>query len=290
MKKTSVYISVLLSLVLFSCKKTDNVNPLADIKNLGIGSYITRASNINLNMDYNTPASKVGITVSQYDPAGQVKEIVLYVVQGSSADPAAWKKVKTIQYTGPGTEISATEQEVATALGLDPVNLEPGSYCTFYNQVITTDGKTYDLSNTQGALESDGNYNLAMRWTAYITCPFTGGMAGSYTVIQDDWADWSAGDVVQVTDGPGENQINISKVWPNKAYGDVVDPLVVNVDPANGVASIPKVTFGDYGALATAEGDPAGYVFSCTGYIGLNIDVTYNGSSQGTLKLILQKN
>lgn len=290
MRKISICIGVVLSIVLFSCKKTDNVNPLADIKYLGIGSYIKKASEINLNMDYNTPASKVGITVDQYDPAGQVKEIVLYVVQGSSADPASWKKIKTITYTGPGTEISATEQEVADALGIAPGDLEPGSYCTFYNQVVTTDGKVYDLSNTQGALESDSHYNTVFRWTAYITCPFTGGMAGSYTVIQDDWADWSPGDVVQVTDGPGENQINISEVWPNIAYGDVVDPLIVNVDPANGVASIPKVTFGDYGALATAEGDPAGYVFSCTGYIGLNIDLTYNGASQGTLKLILQKN
>jgi hypothetical protein len=290
MKKISLYISVLLSLVIFSCKKKDNLNPLADFKNLGIGSYITKKSDINLNMDYNTPGSKVGITVDQYVGGGEVAQVVLYVVQGASSDPTAWKKIKTVEFTGPGTEISATEQEVAAALGVEPIDLEPGSYCTFYNQVVTKDGRTFDLSNSQGALESDGHYNTVFRWTAYITCPFTGGMAGSYKVIQDDWADWSPGDVVQVTDGPGENQINISQVWPNPAYGDLKDPLLVNVDPANGVATIPLVTFADYGKLTTAEGDPAGYVFSCTGYIGLNISLVYGGASQGVLKLILQKN
>ena len=98
--------------------------------------------------------------------------------------------------------------------------------------------------------------------------------------------------MVDVADGPGANQIDLSAVWPNPAYGDIVNPLIVDIDPATGTASVPLVTFANYGALATAtngSGSVAGYVFSCTGYITLTMAVTYNGSSQGNLKLVLQK-
>jgi hypothetical protein len=291
MKKIIFFYSSLIMILAASCKKTEITNPLADFANLGIGSYVTKASTINLNMDYNTPASKVGITVNQY--GNDIDKIVLFVVEGASSDPTTWKEIKTIPWTGEGTEISATSAQVATALGVTPADLTPGNFYTFYNRVITKDGRSFDLSNTPGALESNSNYNSAFRWTAYVTCPFTGGMAGSYDVVQDDWADWVPGDIVTVTDGPGANQINLSDVWPNRAYGDLVNPLIVNVNPANGTASVPLVTFGSYPPLATAQGasagDVAGYAFSCTGFITLAMAVTYNGGSQGTLKLILKK-
>lgn len=291
MKKISIYISLFVGVMLFSCKKTEITNPLADFKNLGIGSYITKVSVLNLNLDYNVATSKVGITIDQYGE--DVDKVVLYVVVGANPTPSAWKKIKTITFTGTGTEVSATSQEVATALGVAVSALTPGNYYTFYNQVITKNGKTYDVSNTPGALESNSNYNAVFRWQAYVTCPFTGGMTGNYKVLQDDWADWSVGDVVQVTDGPAANQINLSKVWPNPAYGSIVNPLLVNVAPANGVAKVPLVTFGAYSPLTTAQGasagDVAGYVFSCTGFITLTMKVVYNGSNQGNLKLVLQK-
>jgi hypothetical protein len=143
-------------------------------------------------------------------------------------------------------------------------------------------------------LENNANYNAVFRWQAYITCPFNAPVAGNYKVLQDDWEDWSPGNIVQVLDGPGANQINLSKVWPNPAYGDIVNPLIVNIDPATGTAKVPLVTFANnYPGTATAQGagddDVAGYVFSCTGFITLTMNVTYNGGDQGPLKLVLQK-
>jgi hypothetical protein len=292
MKKLLIFLNTLLVLFATSCKKKEVSNPLADFANLGIGSYITLASTINTNFDYDTPSSEAAITVNQY--GGEVDQIVLYVVEGANADPTSWKKIKTIQFTGNGTKIAATEQEVATALGVATADLSPGNFYTFYNQVITKDGRKFDVSNSPGAIESNSNYKTVLRWQAYITCPFTGGMTGNYKVMQDDWQDWSPGDIVKVTDGPGANQINLSEVWPNPAYGDVKDPLIVNINPANGTATVPLTTFGvNYPGTATARGasagDVAGYVFSCTGFITLNMAVTYNGGSQGNLKLILQK-
>ena len=292
MKKIISYICLFSLIFISSCKKSGVQNPLADVANLDVGSYITLAATVNLNFAYNNPASTVSIKVNQY--GGEVVSVVLYVVAGSNSNPAAWKKIGSFPYTGPGTVLKATSQQVATALGVTVSELSAGNIYTFYNRVITKDGRVFDLSNTLGALENNSNYNSCFRWQGYITCPFVGPVAGKYKVIQDDWADWLPGDVVDVLDGPGANQINLSKIWPNPAYGDLKDPLIVNIDPATGTASVPLVTFGiNYPGTATAgntiDSDVAGYVFSCTGTITLKMEVTYNGSTQGNKKLILQK-
>jgi hypothetical protein len=294
MKKVLIFLSFALLILASSCKKTGEQNPLADIKNLGVGSYPTLVSNGNLNFNYNVPTSKVDIKIDKYGE--DIDKIDLFVVEGANSDPAKWKKIKSIPFTGTGTALSATSQEVATALGVSLTSLSPGNFYTFYNRAITKDGKIYDLSNVGSALGSNSNYNACFQWTAYITCPFSGPVGGSYKVVYDgDWQDWSTGDVVQVTDGPAANQINLSQVWPNASIpgASIVKPLLVNIDPATGTAKVPLVTFANYGSLATAQGsgsgDVAGYVFSCTGYITLTMNVTYNGSPQGALKLKLQK-
>lgn len=287
MKRIPILFTLLGLLFLASCKKSEVTNPLADYKNLSVGSYITLDSTINLNFSYNTPNSEVGITVNQY--GSEVDSINVFVVKNSNSDPTQWKLVKSVKFTGKGTKLAATAGEVATALGIAVSEMEPGNYFTFYNRVVTKDGRRFDISNTPGALESNSNYKTAFRWQAYVTCAFTGNMAGSYTVIQDDWADWSPGDIVTVSDGPGPNQIDLSEVWPNPAYGDVVDHLVVDVDPANGSASLTTVNFGDYGSIAKAT-EASGYVFSCTGFITLTIHLYYGGTDYGDYKLVLQKN
>ena len=191
--------------------------------------------------------------------------------------------------------MSVTGAELAAGLGVTLGSFAPGDFYTFYNRIITASGKQYDVSNTGNnngsGLITGSNYGSAFTFTAYITCPFTGTAAGTYKVIQDDWTDWNAGDLVAVTDGPGTNFVNISKVWPNPAYGSVISPLLVKVDPATGSATVPNVAWGNYGNynVSSAAGS-SGYVFSCTGRITLTIHLvaTVYGD-QGNNKLILQK-
>lgn len=293
MKKITILFSVILLIFAQSCKKSGEQNPLSDVENLGKGSYPTLLSNINLNFNYNVPTSKVNIKIDKYGE--DIDKVNIFVVEGANTNPTAWKRLKTVAFTGSGTELSATSLEVATVLGVTVTSLSPGNFYTFYNQVVTKDGKTYDVNNVGNALGSNSNYNACFSWTAYITCPFVGPIGGSYRVVFDgDWQDWNTNDIVQVSDGPGLNQVNLSRVWPNPAYGVISSPLLVNVDPATGSAKVPLVTFAvNYPGTATAQGsgvaDFAGYVFSCTGYITLTMNVKYNGSPQGALKLKLQK-
>lgn len=288
-----------------SCKKTGgSINPLSSVSNLGIGSYLTLDSVLGQNLNYASLAtSTVGIMATQFPNGEAISNIVVYAVQGSSYDTTKWAKVKTVAYAGAKTVISVSGAELAAALG-GASAITPGSNYTFYNRIITKSGKTYDVNNTGNnsgsGLITGFYYHSAFYFSAYVVCPFVAPIAGTYKVIQDGWADWNPGDLVQVTDGPGPNEVNLSQVWPNAAYGNVVNPLVVDVDPATGTATVKKVNFGNYGggynmtAVGVGANSVAGYVFSCTGYITLTMNVVANaaggnGYNNGPTKLILQK-
>jgi hypothetical protein len=275
-----------------SCKKTDgSINPFSSVSNFAIGSYLLLDSTISNKMNYSAiTTSSVGILVHQYPGSEQVDHIDIYATAGSTYDTTKWHKVKTVAYAATGsTTLSATGAELATALGVPPASLAPGSSYTFYNRIFTKSGKKYDVLNTGdnsgSGLISGAYYNSAFSFAANIVCPFVAPMAGTYkVVIDDDWQDWNDGDLVQVTDGPGANQLNLSKVWPNPAYGTIVSPLVVQVDPATGAATVPTVTFANYGYLVTATSG-TGFVFSCTGLIKLVINLGPYGNN----RLVLQK-
>ncbi|MBS1947441.1 MAG: hypothetical protein JST47_06705, partial [Bacteroidetes bacterium] len=198
MKKLLI-IAIAFSSALFTinaCKKTGgNVNPLSDVKNLGIGSYLVLDSNINLNFNLSQiTTSTVGIIVHAYPGGEQVSSVILFAALGSTWDTTEWHQVGTFPYTGSGTQLTVTGAQLGTALGVDPTTFVPGSFYTFYTRVVTKSGKTYDVNNTgtnSGSGINGGTYYYAaMSFTAYITCPFTGNMAGTYKVIQDGWADW----------------------------------------------------------------------------------------------------
>ncbi|MBS1609774.1 MAG: hypothetical protein JSS70_13640 [Bacteroidetes bacterium] len=130
---------------------------------------------------------------------------------------------------------------------------------------------------------------MALNWDATAVCAYTGSAAGTYKVIQDDWQDRTPGDLVTVTDA-GNNQIDLSAVWPNPAYGTSINPLLVDIDPETGAATVPNVEFGDYGTYIASSLSGSGFVFSCTGTITLTIEIDASGyGNQGAKKLILQK-
>ena len=287
--------------VLNSCKKTGgDINPLSDIKNLKVGSYLVQDSLINANLNSTSGSSLVGIVVHQF-PAGEaVDHILLYSTLGTSTETLKWKLVKSVPYsTGTKVVLSATTAELATAFGVPASNFTPGSLFTFFTKAVTKSGLTYDITNAGnnggGGLVSGSAYKSAFSFTVYVVCPYTGGMAGNYKVIKDDWTDWSVGDLVKVTDGPGANQINLSQVYPNG--GTVINQLLVNIDPVTGTATVPKVTYGRYGGATSVQysaqgagpNSVAGYVFSCTGFITLSLDQQGGGTDYGANKLILQK-
>jgi hypothetical protein len=284
--KKAYFFSLTFLLLVLSCSKSKDF-----YDELGQGAYLTLVRQTNGLLNAVDVSSTVGQVVLSYGEP--VESINLYVSATATVDKTKWKLIKNIPFSGE-TTIAATNAQIATALGLTPGALAPGSVFHLYNEAVLKDGRKFSSANTSDIdLENQGPFNVAFHFTATVVCPYNPAtIAGTYTVVKDDWQDWGVGDLVEVTAGAGANQINISQVWPNPAFANVVTPLTITVDPVSGTATIPdNVTFGDYGAYraVTSTGN-TGFVFSCTGQISIRVHILAPPfGDQGFFQLILQK-
>ncbi|HVM87946.1 MAG TPA: hypothetical protein VMT76_07135 [Puia sp.] len=311
MKKTLISIATILIVVLLinACKKTGgNINPLSSVTNNGVGSYLVLDKTDNLNLDYSQiNTSTVGVEVHYYQSGEAVDHVILFVTPGSSLDTNDWHQVKSIPYTAPTTTLSVTGAELATALGVDPTALNPGNSYTIYTRIVTKSGKAYDVNNTGdnsgSGLISGLAYNSLFFFKTFVVCPYDASTAtGKYTVVQDTWTPYATGvdptgSTVTVT-ALSNDTLDLSGVWPDATSGaTVVHHLVVIVDAATGVATVPGNSGIDFAYYPPAYGDftatasGSGYIFSCTGAIVLTLDVIAGPvyGDQGNFTLALQK-
>lgn len=270
-----------------SCKKGDIVS---DYKSLGIGSYVTLVKSNNTIIDYaNLSTSKISITVKEY--GSPVDKIKVYVTKGNATlDRSKWKLIKEFPYSGETLlEVKATE--VATALGIPPSALETGATYTMYNQIITKDGRSFDVANTYSDFAGNSNYNMALIWAAVVVCPYNAtGFGGDFEVVEDGWADYSVGDIVKVVVGPGANEITFPAIY----LTNPARPVVVKINPATGAATMASQDYGDYPAygITNIKAKTVGtnnWVFSCVGTISLKLNHSSSAGNFGDATLRLKK-
>lgn len=277
---------LLIFLLVTSCRKED-IN--GSSKNLIPGSYITLDSLINQNLDISVPTASVAIKVSQY--GSPVESIDVYLSRDGSEDSTKWVYIKHYPYSD-GVVLTATTAELIEAMA--PDTLAPGSVYQLRNVVNTKDGRKFATYNTPETYNSFPAYNMAIKWTATAVCAYTTNaeMAGAYTVVSDaGWQDWAGGETIIIREGTKANELDLSGVWPNPAYGDSKGPWYVDIDPATGAATVPAgQVVGDYGTIiSVGAGKGTGYVFACTGFITLTIPLYYDGGTHGPYTIVLQK-
>ena len=131
---------------------------------------------------------------------------------------------------------------------------------------------------------------MSERWTATTTCPFDRSVfTGQFSVTKDTWQDFDIGAAIDVSPGPGTNQISIL-AYPSPAFGTNRKTMIINVDPLTSVVTIPEQIIGDYAAGGgafdkdiTIQG--GGSVNSCTKTIsltGLRFKIGMGGPAYGT--------
>jgi len=282
-------IFILAALSFFACKK--KTDQILSPSQLAIGDYITVDKANNTEFNYaNISTSAVSWNVRTVGENSA--KIISFASTNNTTNKATWKKIKETTLTDNKATISVTGGELASALGIQATSLKPGNTYIIFNQVVTASGKTYDIVNTNAEFESAAAFNMGFRLNAIITCPFNPvGFAGDFAVVSDDqWQDFSAGDVLQVT-AATDSTITLLE-YPSPAYGTNRQPIIVKINKTNGRATIEKQYVGDYGSTKASVQTTAGvtsYVFSCSGDIILYQDIFYGSSVYGKLLLRLKK-
>ena len=285
--KKNIALALCLLGLFSSCKKE---NAFDKFDNLETGAYLTLNDVVNTNIDYaalntTSAAIKVGGVGTPID------QVAVYVVDQPTLDVSKWKKIKTVPFSeGVTLEVKATE--LATALGVQPAELSPGSTYYFYNEILTKDGRTININNMDPDFEGQAGYNMGMRWSATVVCPYNESAfsSGTFEIVTDEWHDFNPGDEVSVVPGPGPNQLTLT-VYPNPSFGQNRKSFVVDVDPATGTAEVAHQIYGDYGSdkdLAV-ESTGANYVFAWTGVIQLLLEHSYPPGVIGNYALVIRK-
>lgn len=270
-----------------SCRKS-NINGFGNANGLIEGSYLTLDSVITENLDFSNPSATVSIKVGSYgDP---VASINIYAATASNPlDPTGWVLIKNVPYSD-GVVLSVSTAELGTALAVNGLSIQPGNQYPLYNEVVTTDGRKFSVSNTPSNFNSLPAYNMALAWQATAVCAFDQASSlGLYKVTYDgDWVDYATGDTINVFAGPDGHSVSFY-AYPGAQDGGVDrQPWIVEVDPASGAATVADQYVGKYGSVV-ARVSATGFVFSCTGVISLVVTVNYGGAPYSNLHFSLQK-
>ncbi len=282
------YIIVLFAaLGMASCKK-DGLFSEADRNKLTSGSYLKLISSQNT-IDYSA-LSTTSVQVKVQEIGAPVDKINLYIVEGANQDTGSWKFVRSVPGTGGENTFEVKATEIATSLGVQPADLSPGNQYTLYSEIITKDGRKFNIANANADLAGQPEIAAFFFITSAVVCPFDASVFnGEFEVVTDEWGDHVAGDIINIIAGPAANQLTLIKPYGGSNKKDIV----VDVAAATGVATVETQVYGDYpGApdIEVSTGGGASFAFSCIGVLTLNLNhFSHDFGDQGDYTLTLKK-
>lgn len=252
MKKSLIY-TLLATLVLFACRKSDN-SILPDLK---------RAPVVLVNLDATSdkfispvnPAGFKGVVTVDLLFANEVPQKVDLVVMknGNSGDVRVLKADIT---TFP-TKVEFTGQQLINLFG--GAAIAGGTSFEVGANVTNKDGElllafppgasAYSASNVSTIGNVKPGATTSVQYL--MPCPFNAdAYVGNFEVLQDDWADYKKGDVIQVKKVSATELSFEYAVDPGSSK-----PIILTINPSDNSISVAKQVYGSYGGdVFTAEG------------------------------------
>ena len=287
MKKAILY-SLLFSLAFVGCRKSDNPK-LPDLSRVPTPVF-TKVTGTDQVISAQNPANFNGkFTVDLFfenDVPPQKFDIVV-MKNGDAAN------VKTIQadVTTFPTTLTITGAQLATLFNAPIV---VGDRFDIGADVTTQNGQKFQAFPTVGVGYGSGvgNQPGSSTFIRYESvCQFDSSQYdGNFVVVEDEWADYTAGDVVQVT-SIDATHISFKYLAANP------QPIIVTVNPVTNATSVAKQVYGSgyppgwpYGDIS-AESVPSveNFVAPCQGILSVILKHTVAAGSFGSYKIVLRK-
>jgi len=288
MKKAfnNLFIFSLLALFLNACRKEDNPI-LPDLTKVPTPLILKDASTDQV-IDAVDPASFSGtFTVDLFfdNDAPPDKMDIVVIKNGNKSVVKQIESVTTYP-----TSITITGSQLETLFN------EPIALGDFFDvgADIVSNGRTYHAFPAVGVAHASGvaaqpGASTFIRYGA--VCAYDPEQyQGNFVVVEDEWGDYGAGDVIQVTK---IDDTKFSFMYP----ANDAKPIIIQVNPADNSVSVTKQVYGSgYGAGWTlgplsVQTNPSvdNFVAPCDGIVSVVLSHTVSAGGYGPFKIVLQK-
>ena len=290
MKKIIIFSLYFFSLAAFftACTKEGN-GKLPELSNFPLPLVAKVAGSEQVISAQDPDAFSGKFTVGLYFPNdAPPKKLDVVIIKNN--DKTNVKVLKTDVTTFP-TEITITGTQLATLFNA-PVVL--GDKFDISVDVTTYTGAKFEAFPVTGASYAAGiaaqpGASTFVRYEA--VCQYhPEDFQGDFEVIEDEWADYHPGDIVQLT------QVDATHFSFEFLAADP-KPIVVTVNPVTNAVTVPKQvygsgyppgwTFGDISAESVASVD--NFVAPCSGTFSVILKHTVAAGTIGEFKLVLKK-
>lgn len=155
-----------------------------------------------------------------------------------------------------------------------------GARIDCFATVTDKNGTVYPVNKIGNDLLTNPGQRTMHRFNFFISCPFVASEAeGTYFVTADAWGDYAAGNTIPMTVTATDNSITVKGLYSNAWAGSTNFrdfDVTITVNPANGIATVAAQQAYDTAwwpaTFGIASVDGAGFVFSCSGTITINLE------------------
>lgn len=261
------------TLLIVSCEDKE-LSPMPDFESGGLVKANIPEENSFFNLgDLNNAKVVMNLVATDKEGGSMVGSYEIYVsYYNATTDEATDTLLLATVSEFPSTyEVTASQLVDLFQLPDGLASLNGGDLFNFDMKVVMKDGREFTQQNSSDAVVQEPGSRGTFRYSAFVGCPFNAAdMAGTYTLLEDSWEVAATGHTtMEVVAGPGEDQFTVMNV-----FGMGFD-MVVDVNPASGVATVQKQETWDPGYWGFPEAYGRGYaaspaaqgstVFSCVG-------------------------
>ncbi|PJJ10867.1 hypothetical protein CLU83_4342 [Flavobacterium sp. 1] len=232
---------------------------------------------------------KIGVTMSVARGDVASMNIVGYYTKGTVVE----KAVLTTGVTTFPANVTYTEADLYKAFTILNTSNDFG---ITDNLVISADitlknGTVINMFTDKGVKKFGADISNSLQFTASQTyimaCPITNAATfnGNYKVVQDDWQDYSKGDIIPVVYEAAFGTLKFKILNTNNPYlvNYSTSYIIVTINPATGAVTVTSNEGFNYGPGQVYTLTGSGNVSNCTGDI--NLKLIFNGSGPYTFNL-----
>ncbi len=293
MKKTVLY-GLFAAIVFFSCRKEDNPR-IPDLTRLPVPYIAKDAGSDQFINPANPLLFTAKFTVDRFF-ASDVSPQKFDVVAIKNGIASGVKTIKADIATFP-TSVNVTGQQLTDLFG----TIKDGDQFTFGVDITTADGYKFQAFPEVGVQFAGGTAAMfnekglaASTSINYVKpCGFVADdFVGNYTVVQDDWQDYTPGTVISVAK---ESTTEISfKYNQDFMQTGTAQPIIMKVNTSDNSVSVVKQQYGiylpaDVFFAESVAGNAANFVNPCNKTISIRLRHTTTGYSSDRTVVLRKK-